>query len=368
MTDALTLTDAEGTFATLREAFGVDDDSAWWLPFNAFLARAGEATVLVDTGVGPPGGDDPFLPERDGRLPALLAGVGVEPGDIELVVLTHLHPDHVGWNMLDGEPFFPRARYVAHRLDFENFTTRAAARPYVRDQLAALHATGRLELASPMSSRTTRTPPRPCACGSCRVSPTPAFRSPSRIWVSGACSATARASPGPRRTRPCHVLLAPPCDRRRDFRGRHAARPHHRLVARPQAATARGGHALPRAAPQCHRSDPRRRPLLLAARDPAGAGGRRRPARVVGRACRDHRLRVAAHARQLRRGTADRYQPAGASRRPRLVRRRGRRRRGDRPHVHTHPHARRRTARRPEREARLGYDSQLVDPQPGDVR
>ncbi len=146
MTDALTLTDAEGTFATLREAFGVDDDSAWWLPFNAFLARAGEATVLVDTGVGPPGGDDPFLPERDGRLPALLAGAGVEPGDIDLVVLTHLHPDHVGWNMLDGEPFFPRARYVAHRLDFENFTTRAAARPYVRDQLAALHATGRLEL------------------------------------------------------------------------------------------------------------------------------------------------------------------------------------------------------------------------------
>jgi glyoxylase-like metal-dependent hydrolase (beta-lactamase superfamily II) len=146
MTDVIVLTDTVGSFATMRQAFGVDDDSAWSLPFNAFLARAGDANVLVDTGVGPPGGNEQFLTDRAGRLPELLADAGVKPGDIDLVVHTHLHVDHVGWNMQDGAPFFPRARYIAHRADFENFTTAQAHRPYVRDQLAALHATGRLEL------------------------------------------------------------------------------------------------------------------------------------------------------------------------------------------------------------------------------
>ncbi len=47
---------------------------------------------------------------------------------------------------------------------------------------------------------------------------------------------------------------------------------------------------------------------------------------------------------------------------------RGRHRRGDRPHVHVHPHGGSGAARRPEREARLRYDPQLDDPQPGDVR
>jgi glyoxylase-like metal-dependent hydrolase (beta-lactamase superfamily II) len=146
MTDVVELTDAEGTFASLREAFGIDDDSAWWLPFNAFLARTDDAVVLVDSGVGPPGSGDPFLQDRAGRLPALLAAAGVTPENVDLVVFTHLHVDHVGWNMLDGEPFFPQARYVAHRADFENFTTNYSGRRYVQDQLAALADAGRLEL------------------------------------------------------------------------------------------------------------------------------------------------------------------------------------------------------------------------------
>ena len=146
MADVLMLTDAEGTFMSHREAFGVDDDSPWWLPFNAFLVRAGGTAVLVDTGVGPPGGADPFLPARAGRLPALLADAGVAPEDVGLVVLTHLHPDHVGWNMVDGAPFFPRARVIAHRADFETVTKARPDRAYVREQVVALHAAGRLEL------------------------------------------------------------------------------------------------------------------------------------------------------------------------------------------------------------------------------
>jgi glyoxylase-like metal-dependent hydrolase (beta-lactamase superfamily II) len=132
----LPILDNEGSFATMREAFGVEDDRPWTLRFNAFRA----ARVLVDTGLGPPG-DDPFMPERRGLLPEAL-----DPDEIDLVVLTHLHVDHVGWNMRDGRPFFPNARYVAPRADYDFFTKTRGDRPYVRDQIVALHATGRLEL------------------------------------------------------------------------------------------------------------------------------------------------------------------------------------------------------------------------------
>jgi glyoxylase-like metal-dependent hydrolase (beta-lactamase superfamily II) len=139
------LTDTEGSFATVREAFGVADDTPWRLPFDVFLVRAGDANVLVDTGLGPPG-DDPFLPEREGLLPRRLAEAGFAPEDVDLVVHTHLHVDHVGWNMHDGEPFFPRARHVAHQADFEFFTRTRGDRPYVREQLVALRDAGRLDL------------------------------------------------------------------------------------------------------------------------------------------------------------------------------------------------------------------------------
>ena len=146
MTHVRPLLDAEGTFATFREAFGVDDDGPWNLPFFAFLVETGGVTVVVDTGVGPPGGADPFLPERQGRLPAELAAAGVAPPDVDLVVLTHLHVDHVGWTMAGGRPFFPNARYVVHRDDFEWITATRPERPYVRENVVALQATGRLEL------------------------------------------------------------------------------------------------------------------------------------------------------------------------------------------------------------------------------
>jgi glyoxylase-like metal-dependent hydrolase (beta-lactamase superfamily II) len=146
VSELVPLLDAEGSFTTLREAFGVDDDTPWTMPFRGFLVRGDGWTAVVDTGIGPPG-DEPFLPERQGRLPESLATAGVQPDDVDIVVLTHLHPDHVGWNMREGEPFFPRARYVAPRADFDFFTKAAPNRPYIRDQLLGLEATGRLELA-----------------------------------------------------------------------------------------------------------------------------------------------------------------------------------------------------------------------------
>ncbi len=145
MTDVVALLDQRGSFATMREAFGVDDDTPWVLDFFAYLVRHDGATVLVDTGMGPPG-DDPFLPERDGRLPQELEAAGVAPADVDLVLLTHLHPDHVGWNMVDGVPFFRNARYVAPRDDYAFFTATRGERPYVQQQVVALHDAGVLDL------------------------------------------------------------------------------------------------------------------------------------------------------------------------------------------------------------------------------
>jgi glyoxylase-like metal-dependent hydrolase (beta-lactamase superfamily II) len=141
VTEIVPILDAEGSFMTLGEAFGVADDRPWTLPFHAFLVRGDDWIAVVDTGVGPPG-PEPFLPERQGWL-----GDTVPREDIDVVLLTHMHVDHVGWNMRDGEPFFPRARYIGRREDYEHFTSWRPDRPYVRDQLFALHDTGRLELA-----------------------------------------------------------------------------------------------------------------------------------------------------------------------------------------------------------------------------
>ena len=65
-----------------------------------------------------------------------------------------------------------------------------------------------------------------------------------------------------------------------------------------------------------------------------------------------------------RRGRPDRVHAAAPARRRGRGRGHAGRRRGDRPHLHVDPHARQRPARRPEREARLGDDPQLDDPQP----
>ena len=90
-------------------------DSQWRIPCTSYLLRSGGTTILVDTGVGPAGLWG-WTPEREeGLLPAL-ADAGVVPGEIDVVFLTHLHVDHVGWNTdRDGALVFKSARYVAHR-------------------------------------------------------------------------------------------------------------------------------------------------------------------------------------------------------------------------------------------------------------
>lgn len=91
------------------------DGDVWRLPCACFLVRARSTTILVDTGVGPPELWE-WDAEREGGLPERLDELGVRRDEVDLVFLTHLHIDHLGWNTDEsGEVFFPRARYVVHR-------------------------------------------------------------------------------------------------------------------------------------------------------------------------------------------------------------------------------------------------------------
>jgi glyoxylase-like metal-dependent hydrolase (beta-lactamase superfamily II) len=128
------IVDAEGTFARVGEAFpAVPSSDEWWLPFTAVLIRSTGVNVLVDTGIGPK--PRAFVPEPEGRLLDELSRLGVRPDGVDVVVHTHLHVDHVGW---DG--FFPNARYVVHEDDWEFFMSdeSLAERPHLREKVQPL--------------------------------------------------------------------------------------------------------------------------------------------------------------------------------------------------------------------------------------
>jgi glyoxylase-like metal-dependent hydrolase (beta-lactamase superfamily II) len=93
------------------------------LYYGSFFVRSGGQTVLVDTGMGP--GPHAHLENRTGNLLGALSDAGVKADDVDIVIHTHLHPDHVGWNVDSSgdanRPFFPSARYLGPRKDWEHF-------------------------------------------------------------------------------------------------------------------------------------------------------------------------------------------------------------------------------------------------------
>jgi glyoxylase-like metal-dependent hydrolase (beta-lactamase superfamily II) len=136
--DVQVLVDGEGSFATIGQAFpALDDPEEWRLPVNAVLIRGVGTTVLIDTGLGP----EPrsFMPGAGARLLAELARVGSSPAEVDLVVHTHLHVDHVGW---DG--FFPNARYVVATDDWSFFMSEESLqqRPHLGDRVEPLGDAG----------------------------------------------------------------------------------------------------------------------------------------------------------------------------------------------------------------------------------
>ncbi len=98
------------------------------LPVQGYLLKTPRHTVLVDSCVGN-GKTSPLFPEwhrrDDSRFMASLLAAGLTPDDVNYVLCTHLHIDHVGWNtrLEDGRwvPTFPNARYLLPSIDNDYF-------------------------------------------------------------------------------------------------------------------------------------------------------------------------------------------------------------------------------------------------------
>lgn len=97
------------------------------LAMHAWVVKTGRHTVLIDTCVG---NDKERMPRAHWHhlnTPFLenLRATGTAPEDIDFVMCSHLHPDHVGWNtrLADGRwvPTFPNAKYLLGRIEYEHW-------------------------------------------------------------------------------------------------------------------------------------------------------------------------------------------------------------------------------------------------------
>lgn len=119
----------------------LDADGVLRLPIGCFVVRTGDTTVLIDAGLGDL--DLDFL--VGGQLPSALAAHGVAPADIDIVVCTHLHLDHAGWLVADGEPFFPNATVRFGAADWPKWVDEAGDDDRIRNAMLLLRDRDRVE-------------------------------------------------------------------------------------------------------------------------------------------------------------------------------------------------------------------------------
>src|SRR5258706_5213145 len=114
----------------MREAAGLDAQDVLILCFQSYVVKTPHHTILVDSCIG---NDKPrprpkWNLKTDDTYMRALRAAGISAGDIDFVMCTHLHPDHVGWNtrLENGRwvPTFPNARYVFARNEFDYWRRR----------------------------------------------------------------------------------------------------------------------------------------------------------------------------------------------------------------------------------------------------
>ena len=106
--------------------------------FGATFLHSQGKNILVDTGGGPPAG----------KLLKNLEDLGINQDEIDLVVLTHLHPDHVGWNALYDKPIFQSAKYIVSSTDLKYWKqeNNSSNLPHILKQVDPLIYSGVIEV------------------------------------------------------------------------------------------------------------------------------------------------------------------------------------------------------------------------------
>ena len=136
-----TAADVERHYTWLKPHFFDDTVGDLASRIQTYIVRTPEHTVLVDTGVGNDKAreENALWHRRRGTYLEDLAAAGVAPDQVDVVVCTHLHVDHVGWNtrLVDGRwvPTFPDATSDRH-LDFQHGPSGVAVAPNGRLDVA----------------------------------------------------------------------------------------------------------------------------------------------------------------------------------------------------------------------------------------
>ena len=117
----------------------LDEDDQQLSRYGSLAVRSGGKLIIVDTGM---------QADPGGQLLDDMKRKGVDRDAVDLVVFTHLHPDHVGWNLTNGTPTFPNARYLAPRSDYEYWMQPEVLEnaEHVRNQVVPLIDLGLIDL------------------------------------------------------------------------------------------------------------------------------------------------------------------------------------------------------------------------------
>jgi glyoxylase-like metal-dependent hydrolase (beta-lactamase superfamily II) len=128
---------------------------------NTVVARTGKHTVVIETGIGNKLSEKQRSIYDNGQLlMESFRAAGIRPEEVDVVINTHLHFDHCGWNTTrteDGSiiPTFPKARYFVHRGEVEHghLQLERDAVSYISDNYDPLIANGQMTLIEPPSGQ-----------------------------------------------------------------------------------------------------------------------------------------------------------------------------------------------------------------------
>ncbi|MEP0827755.1 MAG: MBL fold metallo-hydrolase [bacterium] len=132
-----------------------DEDNLVPMETNLFLLKANGKNILFDAGLGDclsPVERKIYASSGETALDSGLKNLGLQPADVDYVLLTHLHTDHAGGSVRkDGEnlvPRFSKARYIVQKIEWNDATNpnERTSAVYIPDRLRVLEKAGQLEL------------------------------------------------------------------------------------------------------------------------------------------------------------------------------------------------------------------------------